>query len=116
MGYKATVTISRALILAAVLLLILTAGCGEEDGGGSAQPTAERLPTEAQSYIDRSKSELATRLEVAAADIDLESISTPADSNGEYIVKLLVNGTIYEYRWSNDELVTTSEYPAPSEE
>ncbi|MBK8903907.1 MAG: META domain-containing protein [Anaerolineaceae bacterium] len=72
----------------------------------------EPLSDEAQSYIDLSKATLAQGLRLPAEEIELESITEPAEANGTYIIVLRAEGETYEYHGRDGEVLLVSD-PLP---
>ncbi len=104
-----------AWLVAAVLVVIL-AGCSASLGaGGEATATAvpaAQIPETTQTYVDMSKSALAVQLGISQDQIELDSVTEPAAADGPTIVKLIVDGQVYEYHGRNQEVTRVSE-PLP---
>lgn len=102
-----------ALGLFALLFMV---GCSTSLGASS-EPTATavpaaQIPETTQTYIDMSKSALAVQLDINPDQIELDSVTEPATADSPYVVKLMVDGQIYEYHGRNQEVTLVSQ-PLP---
>lgn len=73
---------------------------------------AAQIPGDAQSYITLSQSRLAQQLRLPAEEIAVESITAPATQDGTYVVKLIAEGSIYEFHGRNGAVMQVSD-PLP---
>ena len=89
-------------------------GCTEANAPNTILDEAEQLSAEAQAYIEQSQDELAERLDIPVADIELESITSPPEVAGTYIIKLKIGDTIYKYHGSDSEVRLMSETITPA--
>jgi hypothetical protein len=89
-------------------------GCTEANAPDPILDEAEQLTAEAQAYIEQSQDELAERLDIPVADMELESITSPPEVAGTYIIMLKIGDTIYEYHGSNGEVRLMSETTTPA--
>ena len=104
-------------LLLVVLLTVPMRTDGEQSDPTIAQPdTAVQLPAPAQTLIEASKKDLAERLGMPADDIRLESITTPAEADGTYVIKLLAVGRLHEYHGRDGAAVFYSEHVVPKPE
>jgi hypothetical protein len=61
-------------------------------------PVAQPPDPETQSYLDLAVQSLATHLDVEVDQIEVESLTIPADGTDDpYVIRLLADGTTYEY-------------------
>jgi hypothetical protein len=107
-------TQKRILILLLVLFVAVIIGCTEASAPDTILDEAEQLTAEAQAYIEQSQDELAERFNIPVADIELESITSPPEVVGTYIIMLKIGDTIYEYHGSNGEVRLMSETTTPA--
>ena len=91
-----------------VVAILFITGCSAAlNPGGKATPTsvsAVQIPETSQSYIQMSKTALSQQLNISQDQIDLQSITEPASTDGIYIVKLKAKGQTYEYQGGDESV------------
>ncbi|MEJ2449027.1 MAG: hypothetical protein P8Y37_13955, partial [Anaerolineales bacterium] len=92
----------RWMVPGLFLVLVFLGGCSLPSRpriqGGNLPGNAERIPVEAQEYIDQSRRALANKLELAPDQVTLESITELPDSGGNYQIVLTAGNENYTYR------------------
>ena len=73
----------------------------------------EQLDPQLQEYIRLAQEELSRQLNIPADDIRLESLQTPAEAGGAFIIRLEVNDVMYEFH-GQDNTVTLVSEPLPT--
>ena len=75
--------------------------------------TEGQLDPQIQEYIRLAQEELSQQLNTPVGDIRLESLHTPSEAGGAYIIRLEVNDVMYEFH-AQDNTVTLVSDPLPT--
>lgn len=105
------------LVCVIVAALIITSGCVPLRAVSEPLSTgmqAVQLPGQAQAYIDMSRKSLSKQLHIDISQIDLVSVTEPAQEEGIYVVELAVDGQTYQYHGQNQQATLVSKPLSPA--
>lgn len=112
-GIKRRPILVWAGVFMLALLLAACTGAETEPALTPADIEAEEIPAIAQTYIEMSQAALAEQLNVAPEAISLESITEPPALDGTFLIRLTVDGQVYEFHGRDDEVLLVSD-PLPT--
>ncbi|MDQ4076123.1 MAG: hypothetical protein M3220_07730, partial [Chloroflexota bacterium] len=105
----------KYIVIVLTLLMLLVVGCATEQPTGigpAATEEAQELPEEAQAYIEMSREALAEQLDIPPEEIMLDSVTSPTEVDGTYIIQLEVGDELYEFHGREGEVLLVSD-PLP---
>lgn len=98
---------SKFFVLAALLILLV--GCvSTQSAEMGPTEAAVQLPEVAVQYMELSRTALADELKVARDEIETDSITTPAEEAGVYIVVLEFDGQQFTYHGQGGDVQLVS--------